>query len=62
MAGKNDGMTLPEGQKVVSPSKGAKENNGFEDVYNQTGDAGAAAMPKVEGDYCNTPKGQITKG
>lgn len=60
MAKLNDGMTQPEGQKVVSPSAGAKENNQFDQVYDESGDKGSATMPKVEA-CCkdqNTPYGQ----
>lgn len=57
-----DQMALPEGQKVVSPGAGAKDNNSFEAVR-ESGDTGAAKMPGIEA-CCkdqNTPYGQITK-
>ena len=63
MAKKDDGMVQVEGQKVISPSAGAKSNDSFEAVYNETGDVGAASLPKVEA-CCkdqNTPYGQIVK-
>jgi hypothetical protein len=52
---------LPLGQKVISPSAGAKSNDSFEAGYSQIGDAGAASLPKVEMPVCNTPMGQQVK-
>lgn len=47
MEGKDNGMVQPIGQTVINAGSGAKSNDSFESLR-VSGDAGAAALPKLE--------------